>query len=377
MAASTSPPQSGIYYRNVDGLRFIAFLLVFIHHINLNGNQVFGVLHTNGYIGVELFFVISSFLLTQLLVMEARRSDTGKVSVKRFFMRRVLRIWPLYFGFIAAMVLRVAIHGGEVDLTRVISLSTFTENLWTALKGYNTTIPDVSQLWTISLEEQYYLILPFLVPLLMRLSKRVLAIGGAVVIGVFMLNRLVAVLFQMPHPFIWVLPIQGDAFVLGTMLGLGVFDGVLAKVPNWGRFGVAIVALGYSFTLPFVGTGGYPDVIRYTFYAIGFLALLTAVLNNHSKITDAILGNRAIRYLGKISYGLYVFHVFAISVSGAHIEPLLARLIGTNTPPLLSTAYFLVVLALTIAVATLSYELYEKRFLRLKQRFTTISSRPI
>ncbi|MCL2652174.1 MAG: acyltransferase [Propionibacteriaceae bacterium] len=339
-------------------------------------NPVLAVVHNDGYVGVELFFVISSFLLTHLLVMETRKSPTGTISVKNFFLRRVLRIWPLYFGFVLAMVVRGAVHGGGVDWAHVISLSTFTENLWTALKGYTTSIPDVAHLWTISLEEQYYLILPFVVPVLLRFSKRVLAVGGAVVIGVFMLNRLIAVIFSMPHPFIWVLPIQGDAFVLGTMLGLGVFDSFLQRVPTWAKFAAAIACLGYTVYLPYIGTGGYPDVIRYTFLAVGFLALMVAVLNSRNKVIDAVFGNRAVRYLGKISYGLYVFHELAISVAVGHIEPALTRAMGSDGW-LFGSVFFLIVFALTLAVSALSYEVYEKRFLKLKQRFTAITSRPI
>jgi len=372
----TAQDQRGIYYRNIDGLRFIAFLLVFSSHIDIGFTGWFSALHKNGYIGVELFFVISSFLLTKLLVIEAERSSAGSVAVRNYFLRRVLRIWPLYFGFVAAMVMRRVWIGGGIDLTRIISLATFTENLWTAIVGYDSAFPDVAHLWTISLEEQYYLLLPFMIPILLKVSKRVLLLGGVAVVGVLMINRAVAVILGMPHPFTYVLPISGDAFVLGTMLGLGVFDHILSHVPNWAKYAITVVALGWTFFLPYVGTGGYADVIRYTLYAIGFTTLLAAVLSNRAKVARVILGNRPVRYLGKISYGLYVFHLLVISMVQAHISAHVGNWVGA-TSHLFAPICWIAALVLTIVVSAASYEVFERRFLRLKERFATVRSRPI
>jgi len=378
--AKTEPTNSGaggaeqrVYFGNVDSLRFFAFLWVFLYHIEVPWGH-FWTIHINGFVGVELFFVISSFLLTRLLVLEYRKS--GGVSLKKYFMRRILRIWPLYFTFIIVMIaISEATHPGSVSTISVVRLFTFTDNLWASLTGWTTDIVGVAHLWTISLEEQYYLLLPFIIPALAKLPKRAVLIAGFTVIVILCLMRLAAVVYGMHAPFIWASPIQCDGFVLGTMLGLGVFDDWLAKVPSWAEIVVGLFITGVTFLLPPIAPLSYGDVIRYTMYGVAFVLILDAVITSKSPVMSAVLGNKVLAYLGKISFGLYVFHFIVTRECMGRIGPLLGGI--ENFSPLKSIAFVVFAAGLTILISWLSYELFEKRFLRLKERFTTVKSRPI
>jgi len=365
--------QPRVYFGNVDSLRFFAFLWVFLYHFEVPWGP-FWVIHINGYVGVELFFVISSFLLTRLLVLEVRRF--GGVSLKKYFLRRVLRIWPLYFAFIIVMiVISEATHPGSVSGASVLRLFTFTDNLWASLTGWTNDIVGVAHLWTISLEEQYYLLLPFVVPVLAKLSKKTVLIAGVAVLTVLCLMRLVAVVYAMPAPFIWASPIQCDGFVLGTMLGLGVFDGFLSKLASWVEIVLGLLITAGTFLLPPIEPTSYGDVARYTMYGVAFVLILDAVITSKSRVMSVVLGNRVLAYLGKISFGLYVFHFIVARECMGRLGPRLGGL--ENLTPLVAIALLVFAIGLTILLSWGSYELFEKRFLKLKERFTAIRSRPI
>ncbi|HOO67414.1 MAG TPA: acyltransferase [Bacteroidales bacterium] len=149
------------YYPELDGLRFLAFFLVFVHHQNLFRNVPYlSTLKEFGWVGVDLFFALSAFLFTRLLVAEYNK--TQSISFKKFYLRRIFRIWPIYFIFIGfALACFVVLRNGELtrDINiRLIGLLAFSDNIFTAVKGY-IPLPWANHLWTIAYEEQFYLFL--------------------------------------------------------------------------------------------------------------------------------------------------------------------------------------------------------------------------
>lgn len=275
-----STDQKPIYYPKLDGIRFIAFLLVFVCHFASNNTSLLlKKLNERGWVGVELFFILSSFLLTKLLVQELR--VYGIVNIKHFYIRRILRIWPLYFTYLGAMLL-FSIAMGSFDISsisRLIGSATFTDNIQAAFKGFNGAIPFISHLWTISLEEQYYFFLPFIIPILYRYKPKIaLGIGGIVLIA-FFLGRILSVILGMKHPFIWVLPIQADAFIFGTIYGLGIFDYQLCKI-NWKiKVVLGLLLLTSTALLPNIYVVGVSQIVVYPILAIGFLLIVDGILN--------------------------------------------------------------------------------------------------
>jgi peptidoglycan/LPS O-acetylase OafA/YrhL len=369
---SSSGTSQRLYYPKLDGLRFIAFFLVLVSHIACAQIPVLSRIYWYGWMGVELFFILSSFLLTRLLVEELRRTDT--ILVGKYFMRRILRIWPLYFFYIILMIVLFGLPSGNYTIARILGLATFTDNLWTSIWGLNVQVTYTAHLWTISLEEQYYLLLPLIVPFLYRRKKSTIGAIGLGIWAFLILTRTISVLLGAAHPFIWVLPIQCDAFLFGTLFGLGFFDGLFKRINSYIKMGIGIVLVIAATYMPNVDVIGYNQIAIYPVLTIGFLLLVDGVLSNKHKWTHYVLGNPVMRYLGKITYGLYVYHFFT-----SHIVPgFLANLpfLAALSPTASWFVQFFGTLAATIVLAVISYELYERHFLKLKKkRYTIIESR--
>ena len=373
MSESVSTVSSDrLYFPKLDGLRFLAFLLVFVHHYPAL-SDFSEPLKSRGWMGVELFFVISAYLLTKLLVEEIKQTD--QILIKNYFLRRILRIWPLYFAYVFAMIFLTNFADLKMCLIRLAGLFTFTDNLLTAkFQDFNFSIANTGHLWTISLEEQYYLLLPFFVYFIRKMQKKTIffifmGIWAAMIIG-----RLISVNLGLGHPFIWVLPIQADAFLFGTMLGLGVWDDIFNKINSSIKLVSGVLLLSLIFFIPNVDVIGLNQIAIYIILASAFTLILDGVMKNTQKWSN-IFSSKSVRYLGKISYGLYVYHMICIAYIPVFIQNnsllpfkdiFLYRMIG-----------FFITLGCTILVSVMSYEFYEKWFLKLKQKFTVIHSRPV
>lgn len=301
--------------------------------------------------------LLSALLLTRLLVEEQRR--TGAVAIGRFYMRRGLRIWPLYAVFVAGVGLWAALRGAWTTehTLRAFGLATFTDNLFTAFDGYNP-FPVAGHLWTLSLEEQFYLLLPWVAGARRRIM------GGIVVIAcVFITARIVCVASGAPHPAIWVSLFSGDALLLGTALGaVGAAPGRLNDVALL-MVGVALL-MGAPLWAPPIDAPGAHAVWLYAAIALGAGALCVAAMRAPWL---RWLGARPLRDLGRISYGLYVFHLLGIHAA--------RRLVPATGPAAAWCATAALALAITVGAAALSYAVLERPFLRLKARFEVVPSR--
>ena len=153
--------KAGLYYPELDSLRFFAFLLVLIHHAPyLESIKFWSTLSKYGWMGVDLFLCLSAFLFARLLYVEYQ--NTGDINVGYFYLRRALRIWPLYLFFLGLVIfLSVQKNGwNPTIIQRTIGMLTFTDNLLTAVFGYSALLYS-AHIWTISYEEQFYIIIPW------------------------------------------------------------------------------------------------------------------------------------------------------------------------------------------------------------------------
>ena len=175
MSKKKLPVNTKIYYPALDGLRFFAFFIVFLHHFYFNQssnnpviNYFLVVINKNGWIGVDLFFILSGFLITTLLLKE--RGKFGKYSLKNFWIRRSLRIWPLYYlallvGFFVLPFFYTKFFNADFTgpfqkfqlETQLYWYLAFLGN-WSVVFNKYSTFPNTAHLWTISLEEQFYFI---------------------------------------------------------------------------------------------------------------------------------------------------------------------------------------------------------------------------
>ncbi|MBW0008185.1 MAG: acyltransferase [Sphingomonas sp.] len=339
----------------------MAAFSVIVHH----APAVFGLswLKGIGWAGVDLFLCISSFLLTRLLLAEHDR--LGSISLRKFYIRRALRIWPLYFAVATLACAATAILKGDPRMAAGWWLShlTFSNNLFRALLGSSPIIA-TSHLWTISLEEQAYLVLPIVLTALLayQVSINTLIRMVAAAVGLLLTIRFAIWLAGAPFDIVWVTPLRSDSFLVGTVLAFLTRRSTPQGGVFWLLPGFGLIAL-----VPLLSDAHWwvYEIFGFTIVAVGCGMLVLAT--QASPAVSRVLSFKPLRYLGKISYGIYVFHVLALKVT----EWLSTKLQFGAALTLIATV------ALTVAISVISYELFEKIFLRLKERFTVIASRPV
>lgn len=375
-----------IYFPNLNGLRFIAALLVIIHHIE-QIKYIYGMpndfsssfVQIIGELGVILFFVLSGFLITYLLLEEEKRTNT--IAVKNFYLRRVLRIWPLYFLIvIAALFILPNIpmfvlpeYGRDViyeDLpAKMLLYVFFLPNLVSPLFG---VVPYASLTWSIGTEEQFYLIWP---PILKFFKKYRMLLMFVILFGYLLFARLLFSSRTDFIPFKYELNAFWQTFNIASM-AIGGFFALLFHSNS--RFlklflntPVFYAVLGFTSWLlyqgvyfPHITVNDMPFPYLYKeFYSIWFgIIILNFAANKDNLIS---LEAKPLRYLGKISYGLYMYHSLGIVFA---LQTL--RWLGVSS----NAVIYALSLILTVLLAGVSYAYFESYFLNLKTSFTRIQS---
>jgi len=371
MTSGGSSVRPSGYIPALDGLRFIAFFLVYMHHSFYTRYDALSVFQGNMWFGVELFFLLSGYLITRLLLAEKR--DTGTISWKRYGMRRILRIWPLYFVMVLLFSATGWFNYEDNYLPHFLSFITFTNNIHSAFSGWPNT-PVISPLWTISSEEQFYLTLPLLAGAAVA-SRRYFAAIALAWLTVALVFRVVLVLEGVPYPAIWVFtPAKPEALLAGV--AFAVFEKeLLAFRFKW--LAMALIAAVSIWILFFTGLLWEPGLHQTWLYfgSAGLaLAMLWAVLS--APLIAAPLAWKPIAYLGRISFGLYVFHRLSMYLSLKLIPQIYDRDLAL-TDTWIWTQGFVIVFVATVGFAALSYQFLEKPFLKLKTRFEFIHGRPV
>jgi peptidoglycan/LPS O-acetylase OafA/YrhL len=367
--------KANLYYPELDSLRFFAFLLVLIHHAPyMQSIKIWKTLSLYGWMGVDLFLCLSAFLFAKLLLVEYQ--EKGNINVGYFYLRRALRIWPLYFVFLGAMlIITVQTNGWDsIVMQRFIGMLTFTDNLASALIDYNTVILYSAHIWTISYEEQFYLIIPWVLRKFYHMKKSAI---GAILVSAMFVGMLIRALFiynQIGHPDIWVLPITHfESIFGGLMVGLGLIDKPSKRIPDWLLLLAGVFALYLVTSLPNVNRIQWRLMLTYPLIGIGTSLVLNAVMKGNLGPLSSLFKNKILGYLGKISYGLYVFHILGLELSYNIADTFVSQerlLVYPATSLLLG-------LIITVVISMISYQFLEKPFLRIKERFTFIQSRPI
>ncbi len=358
------------YLPELDTLRFFAFLAVFLVHslsdppsryVQLGIPEplvslIISVLGA-GMFGVDLFFLLSSFLITSLLLREY--SSTGKIDIKGFWIRRCLRIWPLYFFFVGLagfLLPRIFHFVAPPEGSHILGLLTFTQNWAIAFSGAGRGSPTLV-LWSVSMEEQFYFAWPILIALMGISRLRPIAIGMIVVSFV---ARILAIHAGASVSMLWcATPFRMEPLAAGAIIALA--QNQFPAFSNKLRVGmlslglaIPVVCLSSLDHFPWGKAAIFPLV------TVGCTLIFLSIRGANWRL----LTLRPLVYLGKISYGLYVFHQLAIQFSPRLAIPGLP--FGRSVSALL----------LTVALATLSYRFLELPFLRLKDRFAHIRSRP-
>ncbi len=364
------------FFHNLDLLRFIAFLMVFVSHLpfKLNADFLKFVKFNLGNLGVEMFFTLSGFLIMSILLKEKELTNT--ISLSKFWLRRIFRIFPLYFGTLCLILfISTFLRDAPVSSNDFFTYYfTFTGNFDRVINGDLTIANYIGSgvLWSISIEEQFYLLFPFIMWLL-RGSKRLL---GAVLVFIYVLTIVSKLFiistysdFSLAYRTLSFHPISAfDSITFGCLMAYFsvYYTSTFVKLVNMmNHFTIVIftilfiLLLGLDFRF---GNVYFTEILAKQIYVIYF-ASIVAFTCFHD-IASAKSQNKIIHtlnYLGKISFGLYLFHDIIITLLNDIIEN--------------QFLLFNLAMICTVAISWLSYNYFEYPLLKFKDRFSIVKTR--
>ncbi|RCK58648.1 acyltransferase [Microbacterium sorbitolivorans] len=340
---STTARTSAAWRPDIQGLRALAVTLVVIAHVGTPGAE-------GGFIGVDVFFVISGYLITQLLLREVDRS--GTISIAQFYVRRARRILPAATVVTIAVIAYVLLTGSQarLDQTAVDAswTSVFLANWHLAFSGadyFSVDDPSMFQhYWSLAVEEQFYIVWPLLVLFVVpRYGKRGFAIVSAVVFALSLGYSIVSTAV-IPEPTYFNTAARAFELAAGSLLACVMSAPLTSRwrhVAGIGGLGILVYAT-FAFTelTPFPGWHAIVPVV-------GTALLLAA---GPSTLTGRIASWAPVRYIGDISFSLYLWHwPVALAVPLAF-------------PQLRWSVTALLIVAISIALSALSYHFIEKTF---------------
>lgn len=344
----------------LDGLRAIAVLLVVLHHWT-DWGKITGV--SLGNIGVQLFFVLSGFLITGILLKLQDRYLAGELSIAQvlasFQLRRIARIWPVAFLTLALVFAAGDRFERQADVGWHVL---FMSNVLFFLRGGFGS--NLAHFWSLAVEQQFYLVWPLVVLLLPRAHlERVIL----VLVVLAPLSRLALITAgYISFAQYNVLPFASlDSLGMGALVALWSRMTVADVEQRWRILQVAALAAVASLiavTLLVNFGFGLAANIEQTLYAVAFARLIAAARIGLTGIFGHILAWPPLVSLGVISYGVYVYHMFAPRIVGAALRAAAApELLQTGLPLFTAAA------ALTLAIANISWLLMERPILKLQQ----------
>jgi peptidoglycan/LPS O-acetylase OafA/YrhL len=365
------------YIKSLDGVRAIAIVLVMSLHT--------GIMHF-GWLGVQLFFVLSGYLITGILWKEKDRSAPVFQKVKKFWVRRALRIFPLYFGYLFVLgITYLLFHFPESYRTYMPYLMSYTYNFTRTISGWKLD-PAFAHLWSLAIEEQFYLLFPLI---LLLSPRRFIPIFMVLVIAITPLSRYLLAQYYSHQGFrgealativYWNTLSHLDAFFMGGLIPVLSLDKLIKK-PHFVLLGAVALALmagiwnfatqsqhnfyltdfGYSFG----HTENYVYVWQYSVLDLLFAGLLLVLVSDHCRNVfprlKKVLENKWFVNVGRVSYGMYIYHwLIWFYLFENWIKP-------QNV--FMKVSLFIPYVALLYLVASVSYKYYEAPFIRLKDHY--------
>jgi len=376
--------SSGGHLPALDGLRGLAIIAVIVCHVNwaLGGPFTVGrvarpvaMVFGWGWIGVDLFFVLSGFLITGILY-DAKGCDGF---FRNFYARRALRIMPLYYGFLLFIVVMNRLHWlftVWLSPESLVSLASYTYNFHVALIGHGDNF---HHFWSLAVEEHFYLLWPLAVWALGRRSLMRLCLAGAA--ASFLLRVILILGGTRPIAVFLITPCRLDDLLAGAWVALAWRDQA-DWMPLRRHAGQLVlgsgclllgIALGQRHFIPDVDLriyeaavdGSLVITVGIAALAVFFAGLIVLVVDAAQKSRwQRLLEAAVMRAIGKYSYAIYVLHPLILVVTVESLWPLLHLPVCLAKP-----AVVIWTLAASFAAAWLSYHLYEKRFLALKRHF--------
>ena len=350
LPASLESKLSHSHIPALDGLRAVAVFLVIIGH--------FGFVMVPGGHGVMIFFVLSGFLITWLLLKENER--TGTISLGAFYKRRTLRIFPAFYAYWLMMVVLLVATGRAVLWPHAWSALFYTSNYYSAINGDPNN--GFSHTWSLAIEEQFYLLWPFLF-LMLRGNLRRMTIFLAGLIGAVWIHRAILCYgFNIDQAYIYAaFDTRLDELMVGCLLAVLLKRGSLASV--WRTISsnvllpfATIALLAISIYAGEAYIDRYRDVFGFAIEPLLFAILIVQMIALSSTRMWGWTERRPVRFLGRISYSLYLYQQLTLHAVRHALEayPVIVQLSAA--------------ISVTIVLATLSHYIIERPFLNLKSR---------
>lgn len=373
MSLNTASHSTLGYRRWLDGLRAIAILGVFVHHIQhliYKGGPIFGWLFLPfGSLGVDIFFVLSGFLITSLLLEEYQSSET--INLKHFYIRRALRLLPALLILLAFTILFAILVLPKEEARWTMDLSVialFYGTNWVFAMG-GPGSDWLGHLWSLAVEEQFYLVWPvaLLILLRLRIAKQSIAlltlilVGGICVYRVCMVSPMVA-----PTRIYAGTDTRADSILIGCLVAMAVSWHMLRltaftiSVVKIAGLLSAIAAIAFLLDIWGIARNTLYET-GFTFFAVAVGVFIFRVMVISAERYVRFLESRYLVWIGKLSYSLYLWHFFAINIT---LKLQIPRAV---------CALISVTIAFGFAIS--SYYIVELRFLRLKSRFTATTPR--
>jgi peptidoglycan/LPS O-acetylase OafA/YrhL len=355
----------------LDGIRGLAILLVLlVHSVEFQGGGIaltwLNAFARSGWLGVDLFFVLSGYLITRILLQTRERPGY----FKNFYARRALRIFPAYYLYLAVvfLVLPLWVTGlrlPAMDEWQLPSLL-YVQNIKMAVDGSATPWRGLDHLWSLAIEEQFYLLWPLI---LWRCPPRfVESLCLGMIVLAWSCKLLLLTMHDWPMAGYVLMPTRMDALAAGGWVAARLHLGEPRDAPRWMGIAawLAVLALAAIFLrdtgLRLHGATRIAGITSAA--AIAFAGGLYLCMRRG--LQPRLLVNAPLRTLGRYSYGIYLIHIAVIELVRVDMLAMLAPVFGKNAAMLGSAA---VTIALTVLVAAVMYHAYEQPFLRLKRHF--------
>lgn len=357
-----SKPKSDIHSSQVshitelDGIRGIAAIMVMLFHLPLPLTEVpwltpFRLIFNFGQTGVDLFFVLSGFLITRILIQSRNKEHY----FSRFYIRRALRIFPLYYLFLIIFYLTYDWLIGAQPIT-TFGIATYSLYLQNIVPLFTDRVVGPHHYWSLAVEEHFYMIWPFIV--WKCSSAGLLRVIVGCVVGAAIL-RGIAVSWESVSTYHFTLT-RIDALAMGGALALWeVHQGIRREDFKTALtlFGLGLLTSAIIFVAGGRSAGILGEVCKFTALGVLYTGLIFTVITlpTRSAIRNLLKG-RTLCWIGGISYGLYVYHQWCY------------RVVNTIVPDMMWPLKTILCLSLPVLVATLSFRFFESPILKLKNR---------
>lgn len=359
-----------VFLPGLNGIRALAAIGVLLSHANvaissLNKEwSLFGLdkeSNVKGWVlaehGVTMFFVLSGFLITFLLLKEKEKINT--IHVKSFYMRRILRIWPLYYLYFFLNLFLMWFFSYKLEFSIVSFYLFFAANIPFI---FNKALLNLDHFWSIGVEEQFYLFWPWLFK---KTEKNLVTI--LIIIASLLALFRIFIWYYKPFSVLALFSVVNrfDCMILGGLVAIFYVKRnhyfMLVINNKWSQFFALLV-----FLLLFINKFWFfNSIIEIFVVAIATAIIIIGQIEKENRLVN--FNNRVMDYLGKLSYGIYVIHPLVIFLVVNYIKL-------ENETHLNPVFYFLVIILITVGVAHFSYKYFEFPFLKLKNRYSIIKS---